>query len=100
MEVVQRKSGRKPTDGEVRNSKITIKVTEEELARIEEMAKYIDIPKTVAVRNFVLITLEDMERLKRVGLLQIAKGIIKTSDWIKAIKRQQTRIDFEESSNT
>jgi len=85
----QVKRGRKPKDNIVRETKITIKFSEDEMERIEKMAEYLEIPKTVATRNMALMSLEEMEAYKKYGILQVAKGIIKTSDWLKEFKKNK-----------
>lgn len=87
-------AGRKPKDGEIRETKITIKVTEKEAERIKKMAEFVELPKTVMTRNLVLSELDTMETLHKTGVLHIAKGIVKTSEWLKARKRVQTSMDF------
>ncbi len=94
MEKVETR-GRKPKDTVVRERKITIKVSEEEMERMEKLAEYMEIPKTVAVRNMALFGLEEAEAMRRLGILSISKGLVKTSDWLekimkaKAIKKEK-----------
>jgi len=83
------KRGRKPKDEVVREERMTIKLSVEEVERIDAMAKYVGIPKTVAARNMALMSLEEMESMKKYGILQIAKGIVRTSDWLKAFKKNK-----------
>jgi len=81
-----KKAGRKPIDTEKRETRITIKISEKELKDIEELAKYTELPKTVMARNFLLYGMEEAKGFKRLGLLKIGIGIIKTSDFLKKIK--------------
>jgi len=89
MEDKKNKAGRKPKDGVIRETKIFIKISEEEEQRIIKMAEYMDIPKSVAARNMTLMSLDEVEAMKRLGILQIAKGIVKTSDWLKAFRKNK-----------
>lgn len=77
--------GRKPKDTVVRETKITIKISEDEMERIEKIAKYSELPKTVIARNLLLFGLDEMEGFRRVGLLHLTIGIIKTSEWLENI---------------
>jgi len=82
--------GRKPKDTVVRESKITLKMSAEQLKRVEKIAEYLEIPKTVIARNMLLSGLESAETMKITGVLSIAKGIIKTSEWLAKTKEQRT----------
>ncbi|GEM_PF-6702677 len=77
------KMGRKPIDGVVRETVVSFKVSEEESKRIERLAKSLEVPKTVLMRNLLLDALDDAEILDKIGALKIAKGIKKTSEFIK-----------------
>ncbi len=77
------KRGRKPKDEVVREERLTIKLSKEEVEKISEMAEYLEIPKTVFARNLILQGLSDAKLFRNIGLLQIAKGVVKTSDFLK-----------------
>jgi len=78
--------GRKPLDTVVRETKLYIKVSIEEMERIEEITKYLEIPRTTVARNFLLYGLEDAELFRKIGLLAIAKKIKKTSIGLNILK--------------
>ncbi len=81
-----KKVGRKPIDTEKRETRITIKFSENEIKEIEKLAEYMELPKTVLARNLLLFGLDEMKGFRRLGILNIAKGVIKTSDFLKKIK--------------
>ena len=80
------KMGRKPKDGIVREEKITIKLSIDEIKRINDLSEFLDMPKTVLVRNLVLSSLDDAENLKKMGVLSITKSIKKTSEFLTTFK--------------
>jgi len=80
------KKGRKPKDTIVRNSRMTIKFSEKEIEEINKLSKYLQIPKTVVARNLTLYGLEEAKGFKRLGLLEIVKKLIKTSEWLNKFK--------------
>ncbi len=79
------KMGRKPRDGVTRETLVTFKLSEDEVKRLNEMAEYIEAPKSVFARNMLLDGLKEMEYLKKVGALKTAKGILKTSEFLKEL---------------
>ena len=92
---MKKKMGRPPVDGIVRETKLFVKVSEDEAKEIEELANYLEIPKSVLLRNLALSSLEDAQILKKVGLLQIAKGIRKTSEALKEFKNLKDKEALE-----
>jgi len=80
---MKKKMGRPPLDNVVRETKLFIKVSEEEAKQLEELANYLEVPKSVLVRNLTLTALEDAKIFKKLGLLKLAKGIRKTSEAIE-----------------
>jgi len=87
------KMGRKPKDGKVRETVVSFKLADDEIERITKLANFLDIPKTALIRNFVLSSLDDAELLKKAGVLSLAKGIKKTSEFLskyQSIKEQKT----------
>ena len=56
---------------------ITIRLSTEELERIEKMAKKIGLTKTQTARNLILVGLEDAEFYNKLGLFDMAKAILK-----------------------
>ncbi len=87
------KMGRKPKDGITREEKITIKLSKDEIKRIIELSEFLDMPKTVLVRNLVLSGLDEAELLKKLGFLSVVKNIKKTSEFLilfKEIKDSKT----------
>ncbi len=60
-----------------RDKEIKISLTEEEMKRIEKIAKKIGITKSRLARNLVLASLEDAELLNKLGLFDAIKMIEK-----------------------
>ena len=81
-----KKHGRKPIDGVTRETKLFTKLSTNEAKEIEELANYLDIPKSVFMRNLVLVALDDTKLLKKLGILGLAKGIKKTSEAVSKLK--------------
>jgi len=96
---MKKKMGRPPIDKVVRETPLFIKVSENEAKQIEELAKYLDIPKSVFLRNLALSSLEDAQILKKIGLLKIAKGIKKTSQALKELREIKNQITPELKPN-
>ncbi len=86
-----KKAGRKPLDTIKRESRISIKLTEQELKDIEEMAEYLEIPKSSFARNCLLFGLEESNGFKRTGLLKVAKGLKKTSEFLNQLNTLKTQ---------
>jgi len=87
------KMGRKPKDGKVRETVVSFKLSEDEVKEINNLAEFLDMPKTVLVRNLVLSSLEDTKIMKKTGVLSLAKGIKKTSEFLttfQGIKEKNT----------
>ena len=60
-----------------RDKEIKISLTQEEMERIERIAKKVGKTKSHLARNLVLIALEDAELFEKFGLFEIAKLIEK-----------------------
>ncbi len=74
------RAGRKAEiEGKSKTKLIYAKISEEELDKIEQLAKEMDIPKMTFTRNLILLGLRDVKLLDNVGLL---KGYKKTNDFI------------------
>ena len=87
---MKNKAGRKTIETEkARNISITIRVTEEENKEIEDMAKYIEAPKTRLMRNLILMQLDEMKSFRKYGILHIAKGVLKTIDFVKSFNEMK-----------
>jgi predicted DNA-binding protein len=60
-----------------RNKEIKISLTEEEMNKIEEIAKKIGITKSHLARNIVLVGLEEAEFYQNIGLFDLIKSVKK-----------------------
>ena len=79
--------GRKPEEeGKSKNKLLCTKLSDYDHKRIEELAKYLDIPKTTLTRNLILSSLEDIELLRKIDVIDVIKGVRKTNDYIKKFK--------------
>lgn len=65
---------------------IHAKISEADDKRIEELADYLQIPKMTLIRNLLLSGLDDAETLKKTGILAVAKGVKKTSEFLNQFK--------------
>jgi len=83
--------GRKPLDNITRETKLFIKVSEDEAKEIEELANYLDVPKSTLLRNLALSSLEDAQIFKKLGLLKLAKGIRKSSEALKEFRAMKSK---------
>ena len=73
-----------------RNKEIKISLTEEEMKRIEKIAKKIGITKSRLARNLVLASLEDAELLNKLGLFDAIKMIEKIRK--RALENKELKI--------
>jgi predicted DNA-binding protein len=73
-----------------RNKEIKISLTEEEMERIEKIAKKIGITKSRLARNLVIASLEDIEILEKLGFIEIVKLLKKIKD--KALKEKDLKL--------
>jgi len=87
---MKKKMGRPPLDDVVREERLFLKVSKKEAKEIEELAKYLEIPKSTLIRNLTLTALDEAKLFKKLGLLKIGKGIRKTSEALKKIKEIKT----------
>jgi predicted DNA-binding protein len=62
---------------EKRKYEVRIRLTKEEMERVEKVAKKLNIPKAKLMRNLTLAGLEDAELLNKLGLFDIVKMIEK-----------------------
>ena len=60
-----------------RDKEIKVSLTQEEMERIEKIAKKIGITKSHLARNLILASLEDAELLNKLGLFDAVKMIEK-----------------------
>ena len=65
-------------------------LTEEEMERIEKIAKKIGITKSRLARNLVIASLEDIEILEKLGFIEIVKLLKKIKD--KALKEKDLKL--------
>jgi len=63
-----------------RNKEIKISLTEEEMERIEKVAKKIGMTKSRLARNLTLVGLEDAELFEKMGIFEMAKLIRKIKE--------------------
>jgi hypothetical protein len=68
---------------EPRIQKLTIRLSKSEVTEIEETAKMLNIPKGTLIRNLVMTGVEDAKVLKKIGVIDLIKGISNTSNFIK-----------------
>jgi hypothetical protein len=60
-----------------RKNRLEILLTDEEMERVEKIAKKLNIPKGRLIRNLAMAGLEDAELLNKLGLFDIVKMIEK-----------------------
>ena len=60
-----------------RDKEIKVSLTQEEMERIEKIAKKLGITKSHLARNLILASLEDAELLNKLGLFDAVKMIEK-----------------------
>lgn len=88
----KKKTGRPPLSEEgAAEHKIMVRVTDEQMARIEELAKFCELPKTTMAKNLLMSGVEQAEALRTFGFMHIAKGLIRSSDFIKDFSKQHKR---------
>ncbi|HHH54710.1 MAG TPA: hypothetical protein ENK91_13695, partial [Bacteroidetes bacterium] len=58
-----------------RNERLEFRCSTEEKKKIEELAKYLEMPSSTLVRNLVIASYEDAIIFKRIGILKGAKKI-------------------------
>ena len=73
-----------------RDKEIKISLTQEEMERIEKIAKKVNITKSRLARNLVLVALEDAELLNKLGLFDAVKMIEKIRE--KAIGTRNLKL--------
>jgi len=72
---------------EKRKYEIRVRLTKEEMKRIEKVANKLGIPKARLTRNLTLAGLEDAELLEKLGLFEVIKIIEKIKE--KALKSNE-----------
>lgn len=71
--------------------RITVRVTKEQMERIEKMAEFCELPKTRMAHNLIINGLEQCEALKKGGFMHIAKGLIKGSQFLKELNNSREK---------
>jgi len=82
---------------EKRKYEIRVRLTKEEMERIEKVAKKLNMPKARLIRNLTLIGLEDAELYEKLGFFEIAKLIKKLKE--KALKSNENLSNKELKTN-
>jgi len=72
---------------EKRKYEVRVRLSKEEMERIEKVAQKLKIPKARLIRNLTLGGLEDAELLEKLGFFEIAKLLKKIKD--KALQNGQ-----------
>jgi hypothetical protein len=72
----QKGNTNKPIDGKKRERKILIRLTDEEIEKIEKIANDLDIPIARFVRNLTLASLDEASFLNKIGALKGAQKLI------------------------
>jgi Zn-dependent peptidase ImmA (M78 family) len=91
---------RPPKDGITRDKIIKTRVSETEDRHIEELAEYLGIPKSVFIRNLLIVGLREARIYKALGLLDLAKGIQKTSESVKRFVEIREQHYFKNTPQT
>lgn len=71
-----KKAGRNTIDREAITETMSIRLSKTELDRISKIAKDLDLPKTRFMRNLLLSSLDDAEKLHKLGVLKGAKKLL------------------------
>jgi len=74
-----------------RNKEIKISLTEEEMNKIEEIAKKIGITKSHLARNIVLVGLEEAEFYQNIGLFDLIKSVKKLKEKAIELSKKPTK---------
>ncbi len=72
--------GRKTIDQEAISETISIRLTKSELERINKIAEDLDMPKTRFMRNMLINSLDEAEKLHKIGALKGAKKLLDFKD--------------------
>jgi len=75
---------------EKRKYEVRVRLTKEEMERIEKVANKLGIPKARLIRNLTLAGLEDAELLEKLGFFEIVKLLKKIKD--KALKEKDLKL--------
>ena len=73
-----------------RDKEIKVSLTQEEMERIEKIAKKLGITKSHLARNLILASLEDAELLNKLGLFDAVKMIEKIRE--KALGTKEIKL--------
>jgi len=68
----------RPKQDVIREIELKIRLSEDELKELEELANYLELPISTCVRNLVLYAKEDADIYKKIGLF---KGVKKLKEW-------------------
>lgn len=87
----KRGRGRPPLEEHAAEHKIMVRVNDEQMARIEALADFCEIPKTTMAKNLLMSGVEQAESLKTFGFMHIAKGLIRSSDFVKGFSEEHRK---------
>ena len=82
---------------EKRKYEIRVRLTKEEMERIEKVAKKLNMPKARLIRNLALVGLQDAELFAKLGLFDLVKLIEKIKE--KALKNNENLLNKELKTN-
>ena len=82
---------------EKRKYEVRVRLTKEEMERIEKVAKKLNMPKARLIRNLALVGLEDAELFAKLGLFDLVKLIEKIKE--KALKNNENLLNKELKTN-
>jgi predicted DNA-binding protein len=80
-----------------RKYEVRIRLTKEEMERIEKVAKKLNMPKARLIRNLALVGLQDAELFAKLGLFDLVKSIEKIKE--KALKNNENLLNKELKTN-
>ena len=75
---------------EKRKYEVRVRLTKEEMERIETIAKKLNMPKATLIRNLALVGLEDAELLNNIGAFDLIKLIEKLRE--KALRTKDLKL--------
>lgn len=82
---------------EKRKYEVRVRLTKEEMERIEKVAKKLNMPKARLIRNLALVGLQDAELFAKLGLFDLVKLIEKIKE--KALKNNENLLNKELKTN-
>lgn len=68
----------RPKQDIIREIEFKIRLNEDELKELEELAEYMELPLSTCVRNLIFYAKNDADFFKKIGFF---KGIKKLQDW-------------------